>query len=246
MSLSFQKPEVGSQNGGNACLVSVESSLRPLGLQKMVIGPPSPRPSPPGRGRRSRRCSAFWSTALRLSRNFVRKTQSSPSQAGLWCSDVPASFSLSAGERAGVKAGAEGNAEKRSTGTSKPMYRIFLGDQEIGTTSLECGDPPMGVAWGVVTLREDVIPFDHFTAYCRAQNIKLNQSDSALGLIDTPFVPGLRVVRRDGVEIKGQGNCFFGFADEGYEISVLGISTAFFRQEFPHHCQRYEEQFPSN
>ncbi|MEP6668169.1 MAG: hypothetical protein ABJF10_03400 [Chthoniobacter sp.] len=124
------------------------------------------------------------------------------------------------------------------------MYRVRLNGEEIGTTALEKGDPPMGVVFGKLSLRTPESPYHFFLNYCHAHGIKVNNAEAEHELIDTQVIPELRVYRADGVEISGQGCCISGFKDDGgYEITILGVPYPFYAEEFPHHCKAYEEQF---
>ena len=96
------------------------------------------------------------------------------------------------------------------------MYRVSLNGEEIGTTSLELADPPMGVVFGKVSFHAHVSPFAFFRDYCQAHNITLNEVDPENEFIDTHVIPTLHVFRGDGVEIQGQGCYLSGFKDEGY------------------------------
>jgi hypothetical protein len=42
------------------------------------------------------------------------------------------------------------------------MYRVFLNNEEIGTTSLESADPPMGVVSGKIAFHSSASPYRLF------------------------------------------------------------------------------------
>ena len=74
-------------------------------VEKMEGGPPSPRPSPPVRGRRSRRPTTRSPEALRFTTASLPQTPRSPRHPRLWSHSALAGFPLSSGERVGVRAG---------------------------------------------------------------------------------------------------------------------------------------------
>jgi hypothetical protein len=78
----------------------------------------------------------------------------------------------------------------------------------------------------------------------RHTNSLKNTDDPEFEFIDTQVISELKVFRQDGLEIKGvAGNAITGMKDEGYEISILGISYPFYEEEFPHHVEHYENMF---
>lgn len=120
-------------------------------------------------------------------------------------------------------------------------YKVVLGNKEIGTSKLEKADAPMGVAFGLIDFNEIETPYEFFKEYCLENNIVINTDDPEFEFIDTQVISELKVFREDGLEIKGvAGNAITGMKDEGYEISILGISYPFYEDEFPHHVEHYE------
>lgn len=123
-------------------------------------------------------------------------------------------------------------------------YKVVLGDKEIGTSKLEKADAPMGVAFGLIEFNGIETPYEFFKEYCLKNNIAINTDDPEFEFIDTQVISELKVFRQDGLEIKGvAGNAIMGMKDEGYEISILGISYPFYEEEFPHHVEYYENMF---
>jgi hypothetical protein len=123
-------------------------------------------------------------------------------------------------------------------------YRITLSGREIGHTSFEDADPPMGVVSGLIRFTISNSPYLLFRDYCRSNGITMNEADDITEFIDTWVIPELRVYREDGLEIAGcAGAGITGFKEEGYKISVLGIPYPFYGEEFPHHRDAYEKAF---
>ncbi len=123
-------------------------------------------------------------------------------------------------------------------------YKVVLGDKEIGTSKLEKADAPMGVAFGLIEFDGIETPYEFFKEYCLKNNIVINTDDPEFEFIDTQVISELKVFRQDGLEIKGvAGNAITGMKDEGYEISILGISYPFYEAEFLHHVEHYENMF---
>lgn len=123
-------------------------------------------------------------------------------------------------------------------------YKVFLGDKEIGTSKLEKADAPMGVVFGLIEFNGIETPYEFFKEYCLKNNIVINTDDPEFEFIDTQVISELKVFRQDGLEIKGvSGNAITGMKNEGYEISILGISYPFYKEEFPHHVEHYENMF---
>jgi len=124
------------------------------------------------------------------------------------------------------------------------IYQIKLDDKLIGITKLEKADAPMGVAFGLMHLNDIDSPFDFFKKYCEANKIVINEFDEKYGFIDTQVIPNLKVLKTNGIEIKGYaGNAISGMKEEGYVITVYGIGYPFFEDEFPHHVKSYNEMF---
>ncbi|GAL63185.1 hypothetical protein JCM19300_1207 [Algibacter lectus] len=128
----------------------------------------------------------------------------------------------------------------------KTNYNVVLGDKEIGTSKLEKADASMGVAFGLIEFNGIETPYEFFKEYCLKNNIVINTDDPEYEFIDTQVISELKVFRQDGLEIKGvAGNAITGMKDEGYEISILGISYPFYEEEFPHHVEHYRNMYKS-
>ncbi|MEX0359809.1 MAG: hypothetical protein AB3N10_02355 [Allomuricauda sp.] len=121
-------------------------------------------------------------------------------------------------------------------------YKILLGNQEIGISRFEKADASMGVVFGLIEFNEIESPYRFFKNYCAKNGVDINTDDPEFEFIDTHVIPELKVLRPDGIEIKGvAGNAICGMREEGYEISILGINYPFYAEEFPHHVKAYKE-----
>jgi hypothetical protein len=124
------------------------------------------------------------------------------------------------------------------------MYRIELEGKLIGQTRLEGGDPPMGVVVGQVIFSIADSPYSLFKNYCKAHGVKILLDEEEFEAIDTQNIHELKVYRNDGIEIAGfSGASISGLHDEGYWITIIGIPYPFYKEEFPHHYETYENQF---
>ncbi len=121
-------------------------------------------------------------------------------------------------------------------------YYIYLDNDKIGTTLLEKADAPMGIVFGEILLTEATISYDFLSKYCKDNNIKTEEYPDDK-LISTLFIPMLKVVNENGIEIKGEGWYISGLDDDGFEINGEGIPYPFYEQEFPHHVKTYKEMY---
>ncbi len=96
-SAESRKPEAGSWRMAEAVVAGATPELE--------VGPPSPRPSPPGRGVMRLGQASASAPALRSSPASLLHSPASPRQPDLWPPAASAGVSLSPGERAGVRAG---------------------------------------------------------------------------------------------------------------------------------------------
>ena len=120
------------------------------------------------------------------------------------------------------------------------IYEIFLDNVKIGTTRLEKGDAPMGVVFGLIYFTDSKIGYDFIKAYCIKKQIALVTDSPKDKLISTRTIDELKVLNREGIEIKGLGNQIVGMDSEGFEISIEGIPYPFYGVEFPNHVKDYK------
>jgi hypothetical protein len=102
-------------------------------------------------------------------------------------------------------------------------YKIYSRGTLVGTTMLEYGDPPMGVAFG------RLIPTEAY-ATIKATCVANHHDQSDLQL--SAEKPRGEVIQCAGVGIlEGGGDI---------EVNVLGISAPSYAELFPHHVAQYE------
>jgi hypothetical protein len=110
-------------------------------------------------------------------------------------------------------------------------FEVFSDATFVGTSSLENGDPPMGVAFG------RFFPAETY-AIIQAQCINNHADQSSLKL--TVRTPTGQVIQCAGVGILDYSP---EVGVEGIEVNVLGISHPSYEDLFPQHVAQYEQQF---
>jgi hypothetical protein len=119
------------------------------------------------------------------------------------------------------------------------MFCIFHGNVLIGRSKLECGDPPMGVAFGRFE------PTDAFAAL-RAEMTSARDG-SGKEQRDMRFLSGLCAKTVGGTVIvcSHVEVIEYGEVDDplGWEVSCLGIEYPLYNELFPHHVKAYEDLF---
>lgn len=110
-------------------------------------------------------------------------------------------------------------------------FSIYSGMMLVGYSSLESGDPPMGVAFG---------QFEPTAEYLAIQNeCRTNHVDQS-GLT-------LSVKNEAGLVIPSMAIAILDYAEEHLpdciEITILGIPSAFYEALFPDHAIKYTHQF---
>jgi len=112
-------------------------------------------------------------------------------------------------------------------------FEVKLGNEIIGFSELEGGDPPMGVASG---------RFVPTPAYTSIQPHCIEHREHWLS------IPELMVGLAGGVPIEcGGGVQIVDFSPElgeaGIEISLLGVPYPLYAELFPHHVEAYKNRF---
>ena len=100
-------------------------------------------------------------------------------------------------------------------------YEVFAGDTAIGWSELEMGDPPMGVAVGVLH------PTSAYPAALAGGNLRVRPEGGQF------FDPVAGVHIEDYAADLGE---------EGIEVSVLGLDATTYQHWFPLHVKSYEEK----
>lgn len=111
-------------------------------------------------------------------------------------------------------------------------FLVFSHSLLVGTSDLESGAPPMGVAMGRFYPAEG---YAHIQPHC---GIEFQGDQSKLGL--SVRTPAGDVIDCEGVGIL-DGSTELG--PEGMEVHVLGIAWPAYDQLFPQHVAAYQQQF---
>lgn len=122
------------------------------------------------------------------------------------------------------------------------MYNLVYKDQTIAFTELEYGDPPMGVAHGVLLPAEDITLFDFFSSLSNFETELNCEIDEENGFLHLELNDELTVSSKEGVQITGIGISVDGIDDE-FQIAILGIESELYLQEFPQHWDSYYTLF---
>jgi hypothetical protein len=119
------------------------------------------------------------------------------------------------------------------------MFLIFHGNLLIGSSELELGDPPMGVAFGKFE------PNDNF-ALLRPEMMQAHDG-AGNELQGIRYLEGLSAKTAEGIVIVCSGVAIFEYSDAEdflqWEVSCLGIGYPLYAELFPHHVKAYDDQF---
>ena len=105
-------------------------------------------------------------------------------------------------------------------------YEVFAGDTLIGTSALELGDAPMGVAFGRM---------NPAAAYLRRLHAGPNRLDLRVRPVGGDFfqVHGGVLVVDESAELGA----------DGLEVTIFGMGYPEYEECFPHHVRAYAEHF---
>jgi hypothetical protein len=119
-------------------------------------------------------------------------------------------------------------------------YKVFLDGKLIGTTALEFGDPPMGVAFGQLHTNQFAFGYNYLKEYCQINVIDLAFHTPEENLISSMTIENLKVLNQEGIVIKANANQVTCLKDDYVEISLQGITDPTYEVEFPQHVSAYE------
>ena len=112
------------------------------------------------------------------------------------------------------------------------VYSVWLNNEKIGTTSLETGDPPMGVAIGAITFIWRLLDTEG--------NLLSRGAIDEAGILVIRDQPHLVVKDECSVAVVGEF-CYFAYSPELQEgeIHVCGIPSDEYRKRFPEQSEQY-------
>ena len=122
------------------------------------------------------------------------------------------------------------------------IYTLILDENLIGTTELEKADAPMGIVFGKINFINIKSGYNFFKEYCEKNRVEFDFYPEDK-LILTRYIPNLKIVNEEKIEIIGTGNCINGMDNDIYEINIEGILYPFYEKEFPKHVEEYKNQF---
>ncbi len=115
-------------------------------------------------------------------------------------------------------------------------FEIYSGESLIGWSELECGDPPMGVAFG------KFVPAPGYEAI-RSIVVASNGKDESALRLSARLLDGTVVEAVGGVHIEDHSD---EAGEDGREVAVLGIGYPSYEVLFPEHVATYQRQFPAS
>lgn len=110
-------------------------------------------------------------------------------------------------------------------------FKVFSGATFVGSSNLEHGDPPMGVAFG---------RFFPAEGYAAIQSACIENHADQVVLRLTVKTPSGDTIQCAGVGILDYSP---EVGEEGIEVNVLGISFPPYEELFPHHVSLYAKKF---
>lgn len=126
---------------------------------------------------------------------------------------------------------------------TEKIYKILLDNKLLGTTKLEFGDPPMGVVFGQIDFVQSNMGYDFIKQYCIDNSMEIQTDYPNDKLISTGQIEKLKIYNLDNIEIVGFGNNIEGMDSDSYTVTILGIDSEIYKQEFPEHIADYEQKF---
>ena len=118
------------------------------------------------------------------------------------------------------------------------MFKVYINDVFIGYSSLESGDPPMGVAIGKFVPSENFTKFDDLAIRENADTRSWNNA--------TVKTPDGETLVSDGVSLAEYDISLTPSEPDFYlQLSCLGIRSPSYETLFPDHIAKYEAQMKS-
>lgn len=121
------------------------------------------------------------------------------------------------------------------------MYTLIHQDIVIGFSELESGDPPMGVAFGDFIPNDNINPFEYFKSLPSQGDEYAREIDNEYNFLFMGLNNDFRVFNSQDIEIVGQ--CLSIEGMESYRLTVLGIDSAVYQNEFPLQCKSYKSMY---
>jgi hypothetical protein len=110
-------------------------------------------------------------------------------------------------------------------------FIVKVGNEIVGFSELESGDPPMGVAFG---------RFVPTAAYKSIQQHCMADAWQPIPTLTVEFEEGQPLERSGPVQII---DCGPEFGEKGIQVFVNGIPYPLYGELFPQHVERYRKQF---
>lgn len=111
-------------------------------------------------------------------------------------------------------------------------FEVYVGDQLVGWSRLELGDPPMAVAFGVF------IPSDHYHEIQRTVIAETATGDSSLSF--RVKAPSGKWIQAIGVSLSDYS---MEIGEDGIELELIGITEPPYDLLFPQHVEAYKHAF---
>ena len=126
-------------------------------------------------------------------------------------------------------------------------YRVYAGDSLVGYSNLEKGDPPMGVAFGWMTVTSQ---YAQIADAIRVSSERIfgdaPRHENMLPAESTAEIPPIKVQTPDGEYLEAVSALILDYEIElgryKPEVQVLGIPSEMYSRLFPHHWKTYLER----
>jgi hypothetical protein len=126
---------------------------------------------------------------------------------------------------------------------TEKIYKILLDNKILGTTKLEFGDPLMGIVFGQIYFAERNMGYNFIRQYCIDNSIEIQTDYPNDKLISTGQIKKLKIYNPDNIELVGFGNNIEGMDSDSYTLTIHGLDSEIYEQEFPEHIAEYKQKF---